>query len=44
MRRVQDFVSAQQSGATATPTFFINGLRYDGFWDEESVLEATDLK
>jgi NhaA family Na+:H+ antiporter len=38
----EDFVSAQQSGATATPTFFINDLRYDGPWDQESVLEAIE--
>jgi Na+:H+ antiporter, NhaA family len=42
-RRVhEDFVSAQQSGATSTPTFFINDLRYDGPWDEESALEAIE--
>jgi Na+:H+ antiporter, NhaA family len=38
----KDFVSAQHSGATTTPTFFINDLRYDGPWDEESVLEAVE--
>jgi NhaA family Na+:H+ antiporter len=37
-----DFVSAEQSGASATPTFFINDRRYDGPWDEESVLEAIE--
>jgi NhaA family Na+:H+ antiporter len=41
--RVQeDFASAERSGATSTPTFFINGLRYDGPWDEESVLESIE--
>jgi protein-disulfide isomerase len=40
----KDFMSAIRSGANGTPTFFINGERYDGSWyDEEefiSVLEA----
>ena len=40
-KRVQaDFDHARASGAHATPTFFVNGRRYDGPWDEESVLEA----
>lgn len=31
VRRVEsDFESAVQSGANATPTFFVNGVRYDG--------------
>jgi len=34
------FAHARDSGAHATPTFFINGRRYDGPWDELSVLEA----
>ncbi|MDN5869419.1 MAG: Na+/H+ antiporter NhaA [Nitrococcus sp.] len=36
----EDFDHAFESGAHATPSFFINGRRYDGAWDEESVLEA----
>ena len=31
---------AQASGAHVTPTFFIDGRRYDGPWDDESVLET----
>ncbi len=38
----EDFQSAEQSGATATPTFFVNDRRYDGPWDQESVLEAIE--
>ncbi|HET8701310.1 MAG TPA: Na+/H+ antiporter NhaA [Nitrococcus sp.] len=38
----EDFSSARRSGARATPTFFINGRRYDGPWDEESLLEAIE--
>lgn len=37
-----DFTSGQQSDAHATPTFFINGRRYDGAWDDESVMEAIE--
>jgi protein-disulfide isomerase len=35
-RRVEsDFESALRSGANATPTFFVNGVRYDGSWQYE---------
>ena len=35
-RRVEaDFESAIRSGANGTPTFFINGGRYDGSWNYE---------
>ena len=32
--------SARASGVRFTPTFFINGRRYDGPWDESSLSEA----
>ena len=32
-----DFRSGIRSGAKGTPSFFINGLRYDGPWDIESL-------
>src|ERR1043165_668499 len=32
--------SAQRSGARVTPTFFINGRRYAGAWDESSLADA----
>ncbi len=36
--RVQeDFRSAVLSGATGTPVFFLNGMRYDGPWDLDSL-------
>ncbi|WP_052494215.1 Na+/H+ antiporter NhaA [Nitrosospira sp. NpAV] len=39
--RVQaDIKSAQVSHALVTPTFFINGRRYDGPWDESSFTDA----
>jgi Na+:H+ antiporter, NhaA family len=35
-----DVKSAHASGVTMTPTFFINGRRYDGPWDESSLSDA----
>ena len=35
-----DAQSGLQSGARATPTFFINGRRYEGAWDESALAEA----
>jgi Na+:H+ antiporter, NhaA family len=35
-----DIDSARASGVRFTPTFFINGRRYDGPWDESSFTEA----
>ena len=35
-----DIESAQRSGARVTPTFFINGRRYRGAWDESSLADA----
>src|SRR6185369_1705536 len=36
----QDAESARRSGAQVTPTFFINGRRYAGTWDESSLADA----
>jgi Na+:H+ antiporter, NhaA family len=35
-----DELSAAASGALITPTFFINGRRYDGPWDESALADA----
>ncbi len=35
-----DIDSARASGVRYTPTFFINGRRYDGPWDETSLSDA----
>ena len=35
-----DVDSARASGVRFTPTFFINGRRYDGPWDENSLSDA----
>ncbi|MBX3242865.1 MAG: Na+/H+ antiporter NhaA [Acidobacteria bacterium] len=32
--------SARESGARVTPSFFINGRRYEGAWDENALAEA----
>jgi protein-disulfide isomerase len=37
-----DFMSGARSGVNGTPTFFINGLRLDGPWDYEDLVEAID--
>jgi predicted DsbA family dithiol-disulfide isomerase len=39
-RVAQDVESADISGATGTPTFFINGQRHYGAYDEESLTAA----
>ena len=36
----RDVASAAASGVRFTPTFFINGRRYDGAWDESSFTDA----
>lgn len=42
--RVQgDLQRAHQDGATGTPTFFINGVRYRGDSDQESLRDALTL-
>lgn len=39
-RVTADAASARASGVMFTPTFFINGRRYDGPWDESSFSDA----
>lgn len=39
-RVARDIESARASGVHFTPTFFINGRRYDGAWDESSFTDA----
>ena len=36
----EDFMTGVRSGVNGTPTFFINGVRHDGPWDAESLIEA----
>ena len=38
----EDFMSGVTSGVNGTPTFFINGVRYDGSWELEPL--AAELE
>jgi NhaA family Na+:H+ antiporter len=38
----EDFHSGVRSGVNGTPSFFINGVRYDGAWDLESLIDAIE--
>jgi protein-disulfide isomerase len=42
-RIARDLRSAESSGATATPTFFVNGTRHTGPYDASSLVEALTL-
>ena len=37
-----DFLSGVRSGVNGTPTFFINGERFDGGWDAGSLMAAPE--
>ncbi|MBC7937587.1 MAG: thioredoxin domain-containing protein [Rhizobacter sp.] len=37
-----DFESGVMSGVNGTPTFFINGTRYDGNWEEIELLKVLN--
>jgi NhaA family Na+:H+ antiporter len=39
-RVLQDVHSARRSGVIMTPTFFMNGRRYEGPWDESALADA----
>jgi protein-disulfide isomerase len=39
-----DFASGLRSGVNGTPSFFINGRRYDGSWEEEYLLAELKHK
>jgi protein-disulfide isomerase len=41
-RVARDLKSAEQSGATGTPTFFANGVRHYGAYDASSLVEALE--
>lgn len=36
-----DFMSGVRSGVNGTPTFFVNGERYDGPWDDPAAFEGA---
>jgi protein-disulfide isomerase len=41
-RVARDLASAESSGATGTPTFFVNGERFFGAYDASSLVEALE--
>lgn len=41
-RVARDVASAEASGATGTPTFFVNGKRFFGAYDASSLIEALE--
>jgi len=38
----EDFMGGVRSGVNGTPTFFINGERYEGSWEFEGLVEAIE--
>jgi protein-disulfide isomerase len=40
----EDFISGIRSGVNGTPTFFINGVRHEGSFDFQSMLEAIQAR
>ena len=38
----EDFASGIKSGVTGTPSFFINGARHEGGWDELALAHAIE--
>jgi len=38
----KDFMSGVRSGANGTPSFFLNGVRYDGPWDVDSLISEIE--
>jgi len=41
-RVARDLESAERSGATGTPSFFVNGVRHFGAYDASSLVEALE--
>jgi NhaA family Na+:H+ antiporter len=38
----QDLADARSNGVTGTPALFVDGIRYDGAWDYDSMLETLE--
>ena len=38
----EDFIGGVKSGVNGTPSFFINGVRYDESWDLETLSDALE--
>ena len=39
-----DFIAGVQNGVYRTPGLFLNGVRYDGEWDRDSLLSHLNRK
>jgi len=39
----EDFLSGVRGGVNGTPTFYINGIRYNGSWNLETLLKTLRL-
>ena len=39
----EDFLSGVRGGVNGTPTFYINGIRYNGAWNLETLLKTLRL-
>ncbi|MCD6038489.1 MAG: protein-disulfide isomerase [Nitrososphaeraceae archaeon] len=40
LRVREDFLSGIRSGVNGTPTFYINGMRYNDSWDQETLTKT----
>jgi len=40
----EDFLSGIRSGVNGTPTFYVDGIRYNGSWDLETLLTTLRSK
>jgi protein-disulfide isomerase len=40
----EDFLSGVRGGVNGTPTFFVNGVRHDGSYDFQTLLEAVQTQ
>jgi protein-disulfide isomerase len=38
----EDFMSGVRSGVNGTPTFYVNGIRYDGSWGGDELMTAIE--
>src|SRR5580658_3564997 len=42
-RVLRQFQGGLESGVHSTPTFFINGVRHDDYWDADTLLKAISV-
>ena len=39
----EDFMTGVRSGVNGTPSFFVNGIRHDGPFDADTLVEALSM-